>query len=176
MKEMDFLAERNKIGLAHSGELQEARERAFEDGRSRTKAEHAHELVMRTEALHNEFTARLHEDKEKATEEAQERLRAEYEIQTKLFSVKISPYVQLLTDNGLFKNTHEAKVGYQYQLLVNGIPAFQPRVFIERHEKIEKSTSRPRIPCFKWPRHVRRGRSAPTWEGVRILPGCQRRS
>jgi hypothetical protein len=42
----------------------------------------------------------------------------------------------LITDNGLFKDSYEAKIGYQYQLLVNGIPAFQPHIFIERHEKV----------------------------------------
>ena len=93
---------------------------------------------MRRADQRNEFAVRLQAEKEIAATEARDRQRAEHELQAKLFSVKISPYVQLLTDNGLFKDTHEAKIGYQYQLLVNGIPAFQPHVFVERHEKIQQ--------------------------------------
>ena len=86
----------------------------------------------------NEFAIRLQAEKEQAATEARDKQRAEYELQAKLFSVKISPYVQLLTDKGVFKDTHEAKIGYQYQLLVNGIPAFQPHIVVERHEKVQQ--------------------------------------
>ncbi len=138
VKELEHLAERNKCEVAHADALVQARTSAFDEGRKHARSEHELEVSTRLAEQRNEQMVRLQAEREQAATEARERLRAEYELQTKLFSVKVSPYVQLLTDNGLFKNTYEARVGYQYQLLINGIPAFQPHVLIERHEKIEK--------------------------------------
>lgn len=138
LKEMEYLAERNKGEIAHAEALALARAAAFEEGKKQACTEYDLEVSMRLAEQRNELTARLQAERDQAATEARDRLRAEYELQTKLFSVKISPYVQLITDNGIFKNSHEAKVGYQYQLLVNGIPAFQPHVFIERHEKVDQ--------------------------------------
>ena len=138
IREMEYLADRNKAEVVHTDALTQVRSIAFEEGRKQGNAEHELESSMRRADQRNEFAVRLQAEKEIAATEARDRQRAEHELQAKLFSVKISPYVQLLTDNGLFKDTHEAKIGYQYQLLVNGIPAFQPHVFVERHEKIQQ--------------------------------------
>jgi hypothetical protein len=35
-----------------------------------------------------------------------------------------------------FKSKYEKRIGYQYQLLVNGIPAFQPHVITESTELV----------------------------------------
>lgn len=138
LKEMEYLAERNKAEIAHVEALNQARSLSFEEGRKQGKAEHELEAAMQLADQRNEFAIRLQAEKEQAAAEAREKQRAEYELQAKLFSVKISPYVQLLTDKGVIYDTYEAKAGYQYQLLVNGIPAFQPHVVVERHEKVKE--------------------------------------
>ncbi|MFO1385311.1 MAG: hypothetical protein U1F55_03865 [Chitinivorax sp.] len=138
LKEMEYLAERNKAEIAHVETLNQARALAFEEGRRQGRAEHELETVMLLADQRNEFAIRLQAEKEQVAAEARDRQRAEYELQAKLFSVKISPYVQLLTDKGLIYDTYEAKAGYQYQLLVNGIPAFQPHIVVERHEKVQE--------------------------------------
>ena len=138
LREMEFLADRNKVELAHVEALNHARSLSFEEGRKQGKAEHELETSMQLADQRNEFAIRLQTEKEQAATEARDKQRAENELQAKLFSVKISPYVQLLTDKGVFKDTHEAKIGYQYQLLVNGIPAFQPHIVVERHEKVQQ--------------------------------------
>lgn len=138
LKELEFLAERNKSQLTHAEAIDQARALAYDAGKKQAKSEHELNISMRLSEQRSELNTMRQAELEQATTEAKNRLRAEYELQTKLFSIKISPYVQLLTDNGIFKNTHEAKLGYQYQLLVNGIPAFQPHVFVESHEKIEQ--------------------------------------
>jgi hypothetical protein len=61
-------------------------------------------------------------------------MRNEYELQTKLFSVKISPYVCVRATGTLLNKHVEAETGYQYQLLVNGIPAFAPHIIVENSE------------------------------------------
>lgn len=138
LKEMAYLAERNKTEIAHVEALNQARSLSFEEGRKQDKAEHELETAMQLADQRNEFATRLQAEKEQAATEAREKQRAEYELQAKLFSVKISPYVQLLTDKGVIYDTYEAKAGYQYQLLVNGIPAFQPHVVVERQEKVKE--------------------------------------
>jgi hypothetical protein len=134
---MEHLSDRNEVAVKHAEALTQARAVAFEEGRKQALAEHEAEISMRLAQLRSEMTARIGDERETAANEARERLRAEYELQNKLFSVKISPYVELVTDNGFFKKTHDSKLGYQFQLLVNGIPVFQPHVCVERHERID---------------------------------------
>ena len=138
LKEMECLAERNKTEIAHIQALNQARSLSFEEGRKQGNVEKELEAAMQLADQRNEFAIRLQAEKEQAANEAREKQRAEYELQAKLFSVKISPYVQLLTDKGVIYDDYEAKAGYQYQLLVNGIPAFQPHIVVERHEKIKE--------------------------------------
>ena len=134
--ELKYLADRNSDEITHSKALGGVRLTAFEEGKKQGRAEMELETAIKIADQRSEFAVRLLTEKEQAASEARDRQRAEHELQAKLFSIKISPYVQLITDNGVFKNTHEGKIGYQYQLLVNGIPAFQPHVVIERHEKV----------------------------------------
>jgi hypothetical protein len=138
LKEMEFLGERNKLIAEHADAISAARALAFEEGKKQGRSEQQLECARQLVDQRTELSTRLESERDAAVSEAREKQRAEYELQQKLFSVKISPYVQLLTDEGWISNSHEAKVGYQYQLLVNGIPAFQPHVMVERHEKIEK--------------------------------------
>lgn len=138
LSEMEYLAERNKVEVAHAEALNQARSIAFEEGRKQGKAEHELDTAMQLAEQRNQFVIRLQAEKEQAATEARDKQRAEYELQAKLFSVKISPYVQFLTDNGWVTSSYEAKIGYQYQLLVNGIPAFQPHIVVERHEKVQQ--------------------------------------
>lgn len=58
------------------------------------------------------------------------------------FSVKVSPYRdEIKTGNdGLIFNDiyHEVMIGYQYQLLINGVPALKPGIIIEEYLIEEK--------------------------------------
>jgi len=130
----DFLAERNQLELAQMEKLKNARSQAFEEGRqlglSEARATHVNELADQRKALFDAFeTAR-----DQAVAEAMEKVRTEYEIQSKLFGVKISPYVSIKEERNLIRHCYETVSGYQYQLLVNGIPAFAPHVVAEKTE------------------------------------------
>lgn len=138
IRERDFLNEKNQMSIEHNNAVKVEMAKAFEEGRLLGKSEgqhdHVHELTKQRES----FALRLSEDIEKAVLNAKEKLRAEYELQTKLFSVKISPYYKIGDDNGWVKKQHDVNIGYQYQLLINGIPAFQPHIVIERSESISE--------------------------------------
>jgi hypothetical protein len=51
------------------------------------------------------------------------------------FSVKVSPYrdeIRTGSDGLIFNDIyHEVRIGYQYQLLINGVPALEPAIIIE---------------------------------------------
>ena len=111
---------------------------SFEEGRTHGRAEYQLETARQLVDQRTDFTIRLQAEKEQAVAEACDKLRAESQLQEKLFSIKISPYLRFLTHKGLINKTFEAQTGYQYQLLVNGIPAFQPHVVVERQEKVKE--------------------------------------
>jgi len=134
LREREYLDERNRIDLAHFDEKKIARLNAFEEGRQFGRAESEREHVSQDMERQSEFASKLATEREQAAAEARERLRAEYELQSKLFSVQISPFVRINEIKELFSTKHETEVGYQYQLLINGIPAFQPHIIIERSE------------------------------------------
>jgi len=54
------------------------------------------------------------------------------------FVVEVRPYSEEYRDDGWFKDEHEFRVGCQYQLLVYGIPCFEPHVRIEKSWKESK--------------------------------------
>ncbi len=134
LKERDFLAERNQLELANADAIRGARSAAFEEGRllgmTEKNASHINELTTQRTALVAKFEA----DRDQTVADARDKLRAEYELQTKLFTVKISPYVSVTEEKGLLRHGFETVTGYQYQLLVNGIPAFAPHVVAEQTE------------------------------------------
>ncbi len=140
LKERDFLAERNQLEIAHADNIRSARAAAFEDGRksglTEASAVHMNELSSQRQELLSKFET----EREQAVTDVRDKVRAEYELQTKLFSVKISPYVCVREDKGILRNSYETAAGYQYQLLVNGIPAFAPHVVTE-HTEIKKEVN-----------------------------------
>lgn len=138
LSEMDYLAERKKSTIEHAAELEKVRLLSFDEGKKRGLEESQLQMTMKLAEQKEVFLAQLHSEKERAAKEARDLERAEYELQAKLFSVKISPFVQLITNKGFVYDDFESKVGYQYQLLINGIPAFQPHVVVERHEKVKE--------------------------------------
>jgi hypothetical protein len=134
LKERDFLEERNQLESACSDKVRAARGAAYAEGQEFGRAQKELEHLAEISRLQADFAIRLISEREVAANEAREKLRADYELQNKLFSVQISPFVRVTDVKELFSTKHEAEAGYQYQLLVNGIPAFQPHVIIERTE------------------------------------------
>lgn len=47
------------------------------------------------------------------------------------YTLQIDPYVRTTVDKGIFKNNYNAVVGYQSQLLINGVPALTPHITIK---------------------------------------------
>jgi len=134
VREREFLNEKNEIEVAKNEALRAARATGYQEGRAFGQAEHERDHLIELTTLRAEFAQQLGKERESAASDARNKLRAEYELQTKLFTVKICPYLRIAEDKSLFNKKHELISGYQYQLLINGIPAFSPHVVPERIE------------------------------------------
>lgn len=138
LKEMEYLEERNKAIVAQTEEVYRAKELAFEEGRKRGIAESELDCAKLLAAKRSEFGEKLRSEVESAAADAQAKMKADYELQTKLFSLKVSPLVKKVTNKGFISDSYDIEVGFQYQLLVNGVPAFQPHVIIEHKETVKE--------------------------------------
>jgi hypothetical protein len=92
------------------------------------------ECLDRLSTQKRELMAAHQTELTEAISETREAQRAELEHQSKLFSVKVSPYVEISESRVLMRSRYRGVSGYQYQLLINGIPAFAPHVVQERVE------------------------------------------
>jgi len=131
-------AERNRLELEHQERIRALRASTFEEGRQLGLAEAQRAHVTELTAQQATFAHRLATEREEAARETRERTRAEFELQAKLFDVSVRPYLKVDKVKGLLKDEEVVEAGYQYQLLVNGIPAFQPSVIIEETRRSSK--------------------------------------
>jgi hypothetical protein len=112
-------------------------ERKF--GQERNAIESAHHVALSEERkklseLHLKHSEALVRERDAVTTAVKEQARREFETQASLFAVAVRPYVKVISDDGYFSNSYESQAGYQYQLLINGIPAFQPHIILESIE------------------------------------------
>lgn len=137
-QQREAAAERNRVELEHQERSKVVRTAAFEEGRQLGLAEAQRERVTELAAQEAGFARRLAAEREEVVRDTRERTRAEFELQAKLFDVSVRPYLKVDNVKGLFKDEEVIEAGYQYQLLVNGIPAFQPSVIIEETRRSSK--------------------------------------
>jgi hypothetical protein len=102
-------------------------------------AESQRERIRELTSKESEFNDRLRNECKRVADDAREQARMQFEQQQKLFSVEVRPYFEINEVGNYFKTKYEKRVGYQYQLLVNGIPALQPHVITESKEVVEKT-------------------------------------
>jgi hypothetical protein len=137
-QQREAAAERNRVELEHQERSRALRASAFEEGRQLGLAEAQRERVTELTAQQAAFVQRLAVEREEVARDTRERTRAEFELQAKLFDVSVRPYLKVDKVKGLLKDEEVIEAGYQYQLLVNGIPAFQPSVIIEETRRSSK--------------------------------------
>jgi hypothetical protein len=115
------------------------RAKAFEEGRKLGQAEGERERILELTTKQKEFDETLRSECKRVADDARDQARMQFEQQQKLFSVKVSPYVEVKEVGTYLTSKYERQIGYQYQLLVNGIPAFKPHVIVESTEFIAKT-------------------------------------
>lgn len=116
---------------------QESYNEGFENGKKESKEE-----LLKLEAnikILQETTKNLTESHAKIKHES---YLEGYQKGKGEFSVKVSPYrdeIRTGSDGLIFNDIyHEVMIGYQYQLLINGVPALKPGIIIEEYLIEEK--------------------------------------
>ena len=89
-------------------------------------------------ALKREMFAAQDSQVKLAVAEARSSQRAEFESQLKSFTVNVSPWVEIRELGTVVFKRYRERSGYQYQLIVNGIPAFDPHV-MTLHDQTKQS-------------------------------------
>lgn len=135
INESKFLENKNNLEINHHAEQRALREKSFKEGIEHGKAEREKDHIIEITNLRSEYREKISVERDEAAKSARDILRAELETQTKMFSVVIRPYVKIEKNEGVIRSSNKSLIGYQYQLLVNGIPAFQPHVVIENREE-----------------------------------------
>jgi hypothetical protein len=137
--EREHREEIKRLGAEHSEALKREHSEAFDQGRELGQTEGQRDHIREITTKESEFEERLRKECKRAADEAREQARMQFEQQQKLFSVEVRPYFEITEVGTYFKTKYEKRVGYQYQLLVNGIPALQPHVITESKEVVEKT-------------------------------------
>lgn len=137
--EAESLQSRNKLEMSHHEKEKSLRDNlnkeAYDLGVASCKKDHQIEIAN----LRSEYRELINNQVKEAEERAKTLAKLEFEAQAKAFSVSIRPYVRVEKDSGIIFDDHKSYTGYQYQLLVNGIPAFQPHIVIEKTEEIKQA-------------------------------------
>ncbi|PKM30822.1 MAG: hypothetical protein CVV07_06285 [Gammaproteobacteria bacterium HGW-Gammaproteobacteria-11] len=136
--EAGFLQAKNQMEIQHHEQLKLAREQYLQEGIEAGKSLREKDHQIEITNLRSELREQCARDCQQAEENGKRLARAELESQTKAFSVSIQPYVRIEKTTGILWNANKSVIGYQYQLLVNGIPAFQPHIVIEKTESLKE--------------------------------------
>ena len=143
----DSAASLAELRAAHARELLQVEENGVRAGESAVIRSHAQEISSlrkeqqaEIEKILSGFRDQLDcqrreflREKDAEIRAAHESKRLEYEGRMQAFSVQVSPFVRTRDNKGILTNKLEIESGLAYQLLIQGLPAFDP------HETVTKS-------------------------------------
>jgi hypothetical protein len=136
--EATHLRAMNETELEHHSRIKQAREEHYNEGFQHGVASSQKDHLIEITNLRAAHREELAEREAQAERDGRAVAKLEHEAQVKAFGVEIRPYVRIEKDVGVIWDSHKSYTGYQYQLLVNGIPAFQPHVVVEHSEEIKE--------------------------------------
>ena len=136
--EAAHLRAKNDLELEHHSLAKHAREEHYNEGFQHGVASSQKDHLIEITNLRAAHREELAEREAEAEKRGRAVAKLEHEAQVKAFGVEIRPYVKIEKDVGIIWDSHKSYTGYQYQLLVNGIPAFQPHVVVEHSAEIKE--------------------------------------
>lgn len=91
------------------------------------------ELLLSNEKVINELKEKFRIEKDKEYKKG-----VEEGIKSSLIEIQITPFKNIKSEKGFFKNTDSLEIGYSYRLFSNGIPCLDPHnVLVEKIQKSE---------------------------------------
>lgn len=153
LKELSKLKAQNIQAISESENLRltlSTKAREFSEAHDALFKQHAAELTKYRsehrsilEVQENEAREKLRATEEKAFNDGIRQSELRSSNYSAGFTVQVRPYVAKIKKSNLLFDDMYSAVGFQYQLLVNGIPCFQPHVVIEQeYEETEVNDER----------------------------------
>lgn len=136
--EAKFLAEKNKLEMQNYQIIKESKQKSFDEGYLKGQEDSLKDFLIKKSELESQFKEEIRKVELDNFEMGKKKGQSEFEQLNSIFTVAVSPYVNIKTDKGIFSDDHLSEIGYKYQLLVKGIPAFQPHICIEKREEIKE--------------------------------------
>jgi len=136
--ERDHILRSNELEREHAGAMRGVREAAFAEGKAlgQVEGDTAHRIeVSELKAAHRDALRAEHDAgvvQGRAAAEAELAKRAE------LYSVRVSPFVESSSIESMFSKKTLLRAGYQYQLLINGVPAFTPHQICDSSYEVKE--------------------------------------
>ena len=138
LHEAKFLEEKNKLVMENYHILRDAKQKSFDEGYTRGKEDSLKDFLIKKGELDRDYQDKERKVEIESFEMGRKKAQVDFEEHSSAFTVSISPYVIIKTDKGIFSDTYLSEIGYKYQLLVKGIPAFQPHICVEKSEEIKE--------------------------------------
>ena len=123
------------------GEASAARARA--DEISKVMAIHQEQVQMMLQKYQTQMDEqqnRLFKDRNDAVAKAIDNVHQELEARTKAFSVQVSPFVRASDVGNLISQETKIVSGYNYQLMIHGMPAFNPHECILEEKTVKRNS------------------------------------
>ena len=144
----DTAASLEALRLAHARELSVAVEKAYRAGEAASIRLHADEIVTLRKDQQADIEKMLSEsrayldaqrktfdnEKVEAVKAARELERLEWENRAKAFTVQVSPFVRVTEDKNILTTSLIIESGFEHQLMVHGVPAFEPHQTVSNRE------------------------------------------
>lgn len=136
--ERDHIARANELEREHAESTRGVRDAAFAEGKAlgQVEGDSTHRIevselkVAHRDALRDEHDAGVAQGR--AAAEAELAKRAEF------YSVRVSPFVESSSIESMFSKKTLLRAGYQYQLLINGVPAFTPHQICDSSYEVKE--------------------------------------
>lgn len=133
----EHIKSKNCLEIEHHELLKKSKEQSYKEGYEVGLAANYKDHLIEITNIRSAHREELAKKEAEAEKKGRAIAKMEHEAQVKAFGVEIKPYVKIEKDSGVIWDNHKSYTGYQYQLLVNGIPAFQPHVVIEHSEDLK---------------------------------------
>ncbi|WP_139315601.1 hypothetical protein [Pseudomonas sp. PA27(2017)] len=135
--EAEYIKSKNTLEVEHYELIKSTKEKSYNEGYDVGVAASQKDQLVELANIKSAHREELAKAENEAEKKGRTIARMEHEAQVKAFGVEIRPYVRIEKKTGVIWDENTSHIGYQYQLLVNGIPAFQPHVLIETSENIK---------------------------------------
>lgn len=108
VNEANYLERKNSIEIAYREEQKLLRNSVRLEGYDHGMAEGKKDHLIEITTLRFDHKEKISEERNLAAKEARSQARAEFELQSKLFSVVIRPYVKIERDDGYIWDSHKS--------------------------------------------------------------------